>query len=64
MRDGFERQPIAQAHIAALATLPTHHWDPFDHLLIAQAITEDAVFVSENQNMPLYPVQLQRCSDS
>ncbi len=64
VRDGFERLPIAPAHLSALAKLPTHHRDPFDHLLIAQAIIEDAVFLSEDQNVPLYPVQQQRCSDS
>jgi PIN domain nuclease of toxin-antitoxin system len=63
IRDGFQRLPITPPHLAALVTLPLHHRDPFDHLLIAQAITEEAVFVSENRHAGLYPVQLHRCSD-
>lgn len=60
----FERLTIMPTHLATLATLPSHHKDPFDHLLIAQAIAENAVFMSDDRHMPLYPVQLQRCSGS
>lgn len=61
-RDGFQRLAITPAHLVVLADLPLHHRDPFDHLLIAQALDEDALFVSEDQNMPLYPVRLMTCS--
>ncbi len=61
-RDGFTRLPLLPAHLAALVGLPTHHRDPFDHLLIAQAISEAALLVSADGNMPLYPVQLQTAS--
>lgn len=64
VRDGFQRLAITPAHLTVLATLPLHHRDPFDHLLIAQALDEDAVLVSEDQNMPLYPVRLITCSES
>lgn len=63
-RDGFQRLAITPAHLSVLATLPVHHRDPFDHLLIAQALDEDALFVSEDQSMPLYPVRLMTCSQS
>ena len=63
VRDGFQRLPITRDHLATLATLPLHHRDPFDHLLIAQAITEDATFVSEDGHAPLYPVRLQPCGN-
>ena len=62
-RDGFALLPISPAHLLALAALPTHHRDPFDHLLIAQAIAEGATFLSEDQNTPRYPVQALTCSD-
>jgi PIN domain nuclease of toxin-antitoxin system len=62
-RDGFQRLPITPAHLAAVVTLPSHHRDPFDHLLIAQAMTEGATFLSEDRNAKSYPVQLQRCSE-
>jgi PIN domain nuclease of toxin-antitoxin system len=61
--DGFDRLPIAADHLSTLVTLPLHHRDPFDHLLIAQAITEDATFLSNDRNAASYPVRLQACSD-
>ncbi|WP_158809703.1 type II toxin-antitoxin system VapC family toxin [Beijerinckia sp. L45] len=59
--DAFERLAIAPAHLAMLATLPMHHRDPFDHLLIAQAIGEAAVLLSDDLHMALYPVETMRC---
>ncbi len=64
IRDGFQRLTITPPHLAVLASLSLHHRDPFDHLLIAQALDEDALLVSEDQNMPLYPVRLMTCSQS
>jgi PIN domain nuclease of toxin-antitoxin system len=60
---GFQRLDISDAHLVALAGLPVHHRDPFDHLLMAQALAEDAHFVSEDQNVPLYGVPFFTCSD-
>lgn len=49
---GFQLLPIDPAHILRSATLPLHHRDPFDRLLIGQSlaeampiITKDALFV-------------------
>jgi PIN domain nuclease of toxin-antitoxin system len=61
VRDGFERLAITASHLATLATLPSHHRDPFDHLLIAQAIAEDAALVSEDRHFTLYPARLEAC---
>jgi len=61
---GFQRLDISDAHLIALAGLPVHHRDPFDHLLMAQALAEDAHFVSEDQNVLLYGVPFLTCSDS
>jgi len=60
---GFIWLAISPPHLTTLAGLPSHHRDPFDHLLIAQAITEDAPFVSADQNTPKYPVKVISCSD-
>jgi PIN domain nuclease of toxin-antitoxin system len=62
-RDEFVRLSITPGHLAALALLPDHHRDPFDHLLIAQAIVEDAVFISDDLDMRKYPLKLQTCKD-
>lgn len=62
--DGFTRLKIKPDHLRGLAKLPKQHRDPFDHLLIAQAIAEQATFLSEDRNIPQYPVQLLPCSDT
>jgi PIN domain nuclease of toxin-antitoxin system len=43
-------------HIDTLAGLPPHHRDPFDRLLIAQAIHDGLTIVTGDRLMPLYPV--------
>jgi PIN domain nuclease of toxin-antitoxin system len=63
-REGFSSLDIGITHLLALVGLPKHHRDPFDHLLIAQAIAEDALFVSEDRNAPRYEVRLMTCSDT
>lgn len=37
---GFVELPVRAAHAAGVAHLPLHHTDPFDRLLIAQALYE------------------------
>jgi PIN domain nuclease of toxin-antitoxin system len=54
----FTRIGIEDAHLRALATLPFHHRDPFDHLLIAQAIAEGATFVTRDKMAARYPVEV------
>lgn len=39
-RSGFMELPVRAVHAAAAARLPLHHNDPFDRLLVAQAVTE------------------------
>jgi PIN domain nuclease of toxin-antitoxin system len=45
-RNGFELLEIALVHATAVETLPQHHKDPFDWLLIAQARIEGILIVS------------------
>ena len=59
----FTLLPIAPAHLLRLGNLSAHHKDPFDHLLIAQAIEERLTFLSQDRHTHRYPVQLVRCSD-
>ena len=63
-QEGFTLLDIGMAHLLTLAGLPMHHRDPFDHLLIAQAITEDATFISDDRNASRYPVRTVACSGS
>ena len=48
--------PISVAHAAVVAGLPFHHKDPFDRLLIAQAIVEDVPILSADGVFDSYPV--------
>lgn len=50
--------PITLPHVLALETLPPHHKDPFDRLLIAQAIVEDAVLITGDAVFAKYSVKL------
>ena len=54
----LEILPVSLAHIWGLAKLPDYHKDPFDRLLIAQAITEGLTLISHDANIARYPVQV------
>jgi PIN domain nuclease of toxin-antitoxin system len=43
---GFRMLPVEWQHAAAVETLPRHHGDPFDRLLVAQALVEDLTVVT------------------
>lgn len=49
--------PIRLDHLALVSTLPFHHRDPFDRLLIAQAITEQYPIVSIDDKFDAYLVR-------
>ncbi|MGI4020827.1 MAG: type II toxin-antitoxin system VapC family toxin [Janthinobacterium lividum] len=50
--------PINVKHLDCLSTLPFHHKDPFDRLIIAQAITENLTLISADQHFNTYNVDL------
>ncbi|MEZ4590844.1 MAG: type II toxin-antitoxin system VapC family toxin [Chloroflexota bacterium] len=56
--NGIELLPIQLRHVLALDSLPLHHKDPFDRLLIAQAEAENAVLVSNDALIAQYSVDL------
>lgn len=49
--------PIEPKHLATLSTLPHHHRDPFDRIIIAQAITENIPVVSSDAAFDDYSVR-------
>ncbi len=51
---GFEELPITVAHALRLRVLPAHHRDPFDRLLVAQAIEERLTIVSHDRAIATY----------
>ena len=50
--------PITAPHVLTLDQLPTIHKDPFDRILIAQAMYEEAVLVSADSVFASYPIQI------
>jgi PIN domain nuclease of toxin-antitoxin system len=55
---GFTLLPIEPRHLLALAQLEMHHRDPFDRIIISQAIAEDIDLVSSDAEFKKYPVKL------
>lgn len=51
---------ITPQHLIALKDLPLRqqHRDPFDHLIVAQAMSEGMTLVTQDQNASLYPAQI------
>jgi PIN domain nuclease of toxin-antitoxin system len=54
--NGLEILPIEPRHTTALVALPRHHNDPFDRLLIAQAIVENVSILSVDAIFDNYAV--------
>ena len=50
----FEPLPITLDHTSAVETLAHHHQDPFDRMLIAQAIIENLQIITHDQHFQLY----------
>ena len=57
-RNNFLELPIHWQHAEAAGSLPRHHDDPFDRMLIAQAQTEQLVLVSYDRAFREYDVPL------
>ena len=51
---GFHRLAIAFEHAEAAGALPRHHADPFDRMLLAQAILEGCTLVSHDRALEPY----------
>jgi PIN domain nuclease of toxin-antitoxin system len=57
-RNAMEILPITLDHVLTLEKLPSHHKDPFDRLLIAQAISEGMTIVTHDKAFSFYEVPL------
>lgn len=53
-RDGFEPLVVTHEHALGVGRLPLIHRDPFDRLLISQALSEDAVLVTNDKAIRRY----------
>lgn len=54
---GFSNLPILSSHIDTINLLPEIHKDPFDRLLIAQAINENLIIITKDEEIPKYSVK-------
>jgi len=50
--------PLNFEHVISLMDVDLHHRDPFDHILIAQAMAEDMTIITKDANFPLYKVKI------
>ena len=55
---GFSMLPIGEKNLEALETLPFHHNDPFDRMIIATAMTENLSILSSDEVFRKYAVKL------
>jgi len=54
--NGITWLPIAQAHCQVVTTLPHLHGDPFDRMLIAQALSEELTLMTADAKIQQYRV--------
>lgn len=52
--NGFEILPITFEHTAVLVSLELHHRDPFDRIIIAQALREQLTVIGKDENFYKY----------
>ncbi len=54
--EGFRILPITYQHLDTLKTLPRLHRDPFDRMIVAQAITDDLTLATRDGRLGAYGV--------
>jgi PIN domain nuclease of toxin-antitoxin system len=55
---GFEKLQISLSHAEAAAALPPHDADPFDRMLVAQAVSEGLTLVTDDRKLEAYDVPI------
>lgn len=58
--NGYTELPITSQHALAVESLPPLHKDPFDRILIAQAITEGILLLTADSLLTKYPGPVRR----
>ena len=58
--NGYHELPIFSEHAVAIGALPLIHKDPFDRLLVAQAIVEGVTLLTADLQVAKYPGPIQR----
>jgi PIN domain nuclease of toxin-antitoxin system len=55
---GFSHLPLQFRHGTVLRSLPMYHQDPFDRMLISQALQEGLTIITHDQKFDRYPVEV------
>jgi PIN domain nuclease of toxin-antitoxin system len=55
---GMELLPIRYQHFLQLEALPAHHGDPFDRLIVAQAVAESLPILTHDRKLSRYQVKV------
>jgi PIN domain nuclease of toxin-antitoxin system len=58
---GIRSLSVTQNHSLKVYDLPLHHHDPFDRLIIAQALSEEMVILTSDRAFKKYPVEVLWC---
>jgi len=58
---GIRSLPVNRSHSLGVYDLPSHHFDPFDRMIIAQAIVEKMVVLTSNRVFEKYPIDVVWC---
>ena len=53
--NGFDELPVSAHHAVAVSRLPAIHGDPFDRMLVAQAISEPMALITTDGRLAAYP---------
>lgn len=57
--NGYSELPITSEHVVAIDTLPPIHKDPFDRVLVAQALVEGIMLLTSDSLLARYPGPIQ-----
>jgi len=60
-KQGLRPLPVTHLHAVKVYDLPLHHNDPFDRLIIAQAISEEMAVLTADSDFRKYPVRIVWC---
>jgi PIN domain nuclease of toxin-antitoxin system len=58
---GYEVLPIRISHLNVYRSLPMHHRDPFDRILVAQAKAEALTLISRDPEIAKYDIEILPC---
>lgn len=58
---GFTELAVTARYAELTRSLPMHHRDPFDRMLVAQAMAENLVLISADRQMLAYEVAILSC---